>query len=215
MTFGKAWGASGAIVLCSKVARHFLINYARPLIFSTALGYPQLASIMASFNAVKDGSAKKRARRTFGNARRLVDGLEKVIQAQKQGARRAIALPPHYKPEAKVEERDGENGFVEWSLQQPSPIVPLLTSEARDLAAHLRANGLLARPICYPTVPKGEDRVRICVHADNTEEDIDRLIECVKGWSVLWIRSRSASFVRHLQRLHRCWLPSCNLNTHH
>lgn len=186
MTFGKAWGASGAIVLCSKTARHYLINYARPLIFSTALGYPQLASILASFRSIQDGEAEKRARRTFGNSRRLVDGLEGVIQAQKPGARTTIALPPHLRPAAQAvgagKEEEGTDEFVRWSMQQPSPIVPLLTTHARDLAAHLRGNGLLARPICYPTVPKGEDRVRICVHADNTPEDIDRLVECVRSW---------------------------------
>ncbi|CBQ70605.1 related to 8-amino-7-oxononanoate synthase [Sporisorium reilianum SRZ2] len=185
MTFGKAWGASGAIVLCSKTARHYLINYARPLIFSTALGYPQLASILASFDSVRDGTAQAAARKTFANARRLVDSFEAVIRAQRPGAERSVALPPHLRPEfgAKgAEEEQAEEGFVRWSMQQPSPIIPLLTAHARELAAHLRANGLLARPICYPTVPKGEDRVRICVHADNTLEDIDRLIECVRQW---------------------------------
>lgn len=188
MTFGKAWGASGAIVLCSKVARHYLINYARPLIFSTSLGYPQLASIVASFSSIKDGTAESRARKTFGNARRLVDGFEAVIQGQKPGAKRSVALPPHLKPTYIVndtkapEEGKAGNDFVQWSMQQPSPIIPLLTAHARELAAHLRSKGLLARPICYPTVPKGEDRVRICIHADNTEQDIDRLIACVRQW---------------------------------
>ncbi|SPO21680.1 related to 8-amino-7-oxononanoate synthase [Ustilago trichophora] len=186
MTFGKAWGASGAVVLCSKIARHYLINYARPLIFSTALGYPQLAAILASFNSIRDGTAERKARRTFSNSRRLVDGFEGVIRSQKVGTGRCVALPPHLKPNTTSTGKDGKQGgeddFVSWSMQQPSPIIPLLTAHARDLAAHLRANGLLARPICYPTVPKGEDRVRICVHADNTEEDIDRLINCVRQW---------------------------------
>lgn len=186
MTFGKAWGASGAVVLCSKIARHYLINYARPLIFSTALGYPQLASILASFNSIRDGTAERKARKTFSNSRRLVDGFEGVIRSQKVGASRCVALPPHLKPNTTSTEKDGKEGgedsFVSWSMQQPSPIIPLLTAHARELAAHLRAKGLLARPICYPTVPKGEDRVRICVHANNTEEDIDRLIGCVKQW---------------------------------
>lgn len=183
MAFGKAWGASGAIVLCSQVARHYLINYARPLIFSTALGYPQLASIEASFISVKDGDAERRARRTFANSRRLVDGIERVIQAQKAGGgRRTVALPPHLKPNTQSLGKEEGNDFVKWSMQQPSPIIPLLTTHARELAAHLRANGLLARPICHPTVPKGGDRVRICVHADNTVEDVDRLVDCVRRW---------------------------------
>ncbi|CAD6910406.1 unnamed protein product [Tilletia controversa] len=35
-TFGKACGASGGVVLCDALTRTYLINYARPFIFSTA-----------------------------------------------------------------------------------------------------------------------------------------------------------------------------------
>lgn len=33
-----------------------------------------------------------------------------------------------------------------------------------------------------PTVPKGQERVRVCVHAGNTEEDIDGLVGAIKRW---------------------------------
>ena len=158
MTFGKAWGASGAIVLCSKTARHYLINYARPLIFSTALGYPQLASILASFNSIKDGSGQRAAHKTFSNANELVQGFQAVIRSQKPGERRSVALPPHLRSQASASsaKQREQDDFVSWSIQQPSPIIPLLTAEARELAAHLRSNGLLARPICYQPCPRAK-----------------------------------------------------------
>ncbi len=34
-----------------------------------------------------------------------------------------------------------------------------------------------ARPITWPTVPKGKDRVRVCLHAGNTKEDVERLVD--------------------------------------
>lgn len=37
VTFGKAYGGHGAIVLCSELIRKFLINYARSFIYTTAL----------------------------------------------------------------------------------------------------------------------------------------------------------------------------------
>lgn len=37
VTFGKAYGGHGAVVLCEKDMKKFLINFARPFIFSTAL----------------------------------------------------------------------------------------------------------------------------------------------------------------------------------
>jgi 8-amino-7-oxononanoate synthase len=42
-------------------------------------------------------------------------------------------------------------------------------------AAHLRGKGFDVRPIRKPTVPEGSERIRICLHAFNTREDIKAL----------------------------------------
>lgn len=63
-----------------------------------------------------------------------------------------------------------------------SPIIPLLTRNARPLAAHLQHRGFLARAITHPTVPKDQDRVRLCLHSGNTREQVDHLIEAVMEW---------------------------------
>jgi 8-amino-7-oxononanoate synthase len=76
--------------------------------------------------------------------------------------------------------------------QPPTPIIPLLTPRARDLSAHLLAHGLNARPISWPTVPKGTDRVRVCLHAGNTREDIDALVDA----SIAWARDAWAAAIR-------------------
>lgn len=64
-----------------------------------------------------------------------------------------------------------------------SPIIPLLTPSPRPLAAFLREKGFLTRPITYPTVPYGEERVRLCLHAENTEEEVRGLAEAVVQWA--------------------------------
>lgn len=64
-----------------------------------------------------------------------------------------------------------------------SPIIPILTPHPRPLSAYLLAHGMNARPITWPTVPKGKDRVRVCLHAGNTKEDVDRLIRSVVEWA--------------------------------
>jgi 8-amino-7-oxononanoate synthase len=65
----------------------------------------------------------------------------------------------------------------------PSLIVPVLTPRPKQLAAYLQSEGsLIVRGITYPTVPQGQDRVRICMHADNTEEEIRKLAALVKRW---------------------------------
>jgi hypothetical protein len=70
------------------------------------------------------------------------------------------------------------------SVAQPlTPIIPLLTPRARALSARLLAHGLNARPISWPTVPKGMVRVRVCLHAGNTQAEIDALINASIAWA--------------------------------
>lgn len=40
------------------------------------------------------------------------------------------------------------------------------------------------RPIVPPTVPEGTQRVRICLHAGNTFEEVERLVDRIRGWLV-------------------------------
>ncbi|KAI6780904.1 putative 8-amino-7-oxononanoate synthase-like protein [Emericellopsis cladophorae] len=53
-TFGKAMGCNGAIVLCSPTVREYLINYARSLIYTTAMAYPLLAAIGTAYEYLAD-----------------------------------------------------------------------------------------------------------------------------------------------------------------
>ena len=53
--------------------------------------------------------------------------------------------------------------------------------EVRRLAEQLRAHKLDVRPILYPTVPKGLERLRIVLHAFNTKEELVLLLNCLKN----------------------------------
>lgn len=51
-------------------------------------------------------------------------------------------------------------------------------NENVKLVAHnLQETGYDVRPILHPTVPNGAERLRICLHAFNTENEIDGMIE--------------------------------------
>lgn len=65
-----------------------------------------------------------------------------------------------------------------------------MTALPRPLSAHLLTAGLNARPITWPTVPKGKDRVRVCLHAGNTREDVDRLVDGMLAWAHAEMRER-------------------------
>lgn len=58
-----------------------------------------------------------------------------------------------------------------------------MTCHPRPLSAYLFALGMNARPITWPTVPKGKDRVRVCLHAGNTRNDVDKLIDGMLRWA--------------------------------
>ncbi len=49
-SFGKACGAHGAIILGSKKLREYLINFARPFMYSTALPPAEISAIAASYH---------------------------------------------------------------------------------------------------------------------------------------------------------------------
>ena len=71
--------------------------------------------------------------------------------------------------------------------QLPSPIIPFMTPRARALSAHLLEHGFNARAIHFPGVPKGAERVRVCLHAGNTREQIDALVDTSIAWAArIW-----------------------------
>lgn len=168
-TFGKAFGSSGAAVLCTPLVRHFLINYARPLIYSTAIPHPTLLSIHSALDILVTPNGLLRATKTFALTKLLLDGVRKILA---QHPECQLSLPFQLSMTSK---RQVGNVPI-------SPIIPILSSDPRALASHLIQTGYLVRPICYPTVPKGAERVRICVHSHNETEDVLGLVKSIKEW---------------------------------
>ena len=64
----------------------------------------------------------------------------------------------------------------------PIQVVIVPGNEAvKKLAGLLQDHGLDVRPILYPTVPKGSERLRIVLHAFNSREEIEKLIGILAG----------------------------------
>lgn len=40
-----------------------------------------------------------------------------------------------------------------------------------------------ARPITWPTVPKGLDRIRVCLHSANSEQEVEKLARSMVEWA--------------------------------
>ncbi|WP_299247696.1 8-amino-7-oxononanoate synthase [uncultured Cytophaga sp.] len=68
-------------------------------------------------------------------------------------------------------------------IKSSSPIQVLKfedTETVKRVSASIQSAGFDVRPILSPTVKKGEERLRICVHAYNTETQIQTLLETLR-----------------------------------
>jgi 8-amino-7-oxononanoate synthase len=50
----------------------------------------------------------------------------------------------------------------------------------KQMALAIQQDGLDVRPILSPTVAKGKERIRICLHSFNTQEEVLKLMESIK-----------------------------------
>lgn len=148
------------MVLCSPTTRSYLINYARTLIYTTAMAFPSLASIEAAYNFLATGQAKQ-----------LLAHLDILVQGTHQ---LLLAVCARHRPPPEL---------LRVNAGKPrSPVIPLLTSRPRNLAKHCQQKGFMVRPIVAPTVPKGQERIRICLHAKNSMVEVNGLMEAVEQW---------------------------------
>lgn len=58
-----------------------------------------------------------------------------------------------------------------------TPIYSLKVTEAKKKAFELRQNKVAVSALLPPTVPQGQEYLRICLHAFNSEEEIDQLCQ--------------------------------------
>ncbi|HAS42060.1 MAG TPA: 8-amino-7-oxononanoate synthase [Microscillaceae bacterium] len=67
-------------------------------------------------------------------------------------------------------------------LPSPSPIQGVIVpgnAKAKALSQQIEEAGFYVKAILSPTVPAGQERLRICLHAFNTETELDQLIKII------------------------------------
>lgn len=152
-TFGKALGYRGALVVGSEQLRTYLINFARPFIYSTAPDQLTLHYILEAYRLLREAHQERRALQA------LVDGM--------QGLRAEFS----------------SLNFVD----SATPIQGVVIPHNRDVVAaerELLSAGMFARAIRSPTVPQGAERIRICLHAYNTLEELRECLSILERFSV-------------------------------
>ena len=159
-TFGKAAGCHGAVIAASRATVDYLINYARPFVYSTSPPPHALVAIRCAYETMMGPVGEERRHKVFRlvNLFRLsLDGKAKQIGLQAAlGEKQSLLLP------------------------SPSPIQAVLIPGNRqciELCSRLHSSNFDVYPIRSPTVPKGQERVRIIIHSHNTEEEVERLVD--------------------------------------
>lgn len=150
ITFGKAFAAHGAVILGPRLLIEYLINYARPFIYSTALPPHSIHVLRAVYGFARTEAARK-ARCILWKRVQFFENLSTQLLCP------SILLPANGK----------------------SPIQGILrigNRECVSLSQTLRKQGFDVYAIRSPTVPRGKERIRIIIHAHNTEEEIRKLV---------------------------------------
>jgi 8-amino-7-oxononanoate synthase len=158
-TLGKALGSFGAFVAGSHDLIEFLIQKARPYIYTTALPQPVAAATRKALE---------------------------ISQRESWRRERVLALTARFRAaagDAGIPMLDTEPPIQPKPTASPAtPIQPVVlgSSEAALGAqqALLRA-GFRVVAIRAPTVPRGSERLRITLSAAHTEEQVDRLVEAL------------------------------------
>lgn len=149
-TFGKAMGVHGAAIAGSKELIDYLINYARPFIYTTAMPMHSVFSIDGAFDYIKEN-----------------------IHLQKES-------------EAKIQyfntlfQQRIEGQYDVQKIESLTPIQPIIVpgnEQVKTISNRLQTKGYDVRPILYPTVKEGSERLRISIHTHNTENEIATLVD--------------------------------------
>ena len=164
-TFGKAAGCHGAVVCGSKSITGFLLNYGRPIVYSTSLPLHSLVSIACSYESMS-GNVGRQLRRDLNDRTRLFRKLffETIVRPnQSNGFLLPIRLVPSVSPINAL--------IVPGNTECQEFCEKLWTKSNRSIRLY---------PIRSPTVPKGKERVRIIIHSHNTEDEVIHLMGLIK-----------------------------------
>jgi 8-amino-7-oxononanoate synthase len=146
-TFGKAMGIHGACIAGSRLLMDYLINFARPFIYTTAPDLHSLAAIRAAFEVLQENP-----------------DLQMLIRQKIRFFRQEATKYPVLTGKIK----DSHSAIQ---------IVQIGGNDlTRQAATALQMAGLDVRAILSPTVKAGEERLRICLHTFNTEAEMENLL---------------------------------------
>lgn len=203
-TFGKAVGTAGAFIAGSQALIDYLVNFAKHYVYSTAMPPAQAVATLYSLTHIAADSSRtdalnhnvayfrERFSAQIGSARRSNDdsedenGYTLKASSNKASSTKASSIKASTIKASTIKKplnQDSSNTHHALVLANShSAIQPIIVGSperALALSDALKARGIWIPAIRYPTVPKGEDRLRITLSATHTQQDIDVLVDAI------------------------------------
>lgn len=150
VTYGKALGCHGASVLGSQILRDYLVNFARSFIYTTAMSPHSVATILAGYRQLQSTESIDILHQNITFFKR------KIKEFQQKTSKKYPFIPSDSAIQAVIL---SGNDFV------------------KKIAQNIQKEGFGVIPILSPTVPEGQERLRICLHSFNTEEEISTFFD--------------------------------------
>lgn len=155
-TASKALGVEGGFVLCSKEVGTLLRNQARSYVYSTSSAPSTIAAIRESLRVLKETDVVERLQERIHEVRATLG-----LNAQSVSAAAASV--------------DAPSTSSQVPNRPVSAIIPLEIgdeTQAMEVSAKLREEGIFIPAIRYPTVKRGEAMLRLTITARHSSEDI-------------------------------------------
>jgi len=157
-TFGKAAGCHGAVIACRRLYKEYLVNYAYPLIYSTALPPHALTMIQCSYETIISPLGDEKRTHVFAMVQLFRQALQLILLDS------TVSL-----------------------LDSDSPIQALMISGSDCCTLFCQrlydTYRIRLYPIKSPTVPSGQERIRIILHAHNTADQVETLVHAIQ-WTL-------------------------------
>lgn len=150
ITFGKALGCHGAVVLGSKKLISYLVNFARSFIYTTGLSPHSVATIFEAYQFLNSQNGIEQIKKLQQNRFHFINEIQRLSLSfilSKSSIHCCIV--------------GGNNKTIQ-------------------IANQLQQNGFDIKPILSPTVEKGKERLRFCLHSYNSFNEISEVLSLLK-----------------------------------
>jgi 8-amino-7-oxononanoate synthase len=146
ITFGKAWGNAGAVVLGSQILKNYLVNFARTFIYSTAPSPLHVSGLLTTLQYLKEQNVLRT---------QLMENIQ------------------FFRANLKSSDWGNSQTAIQTYLVKGNEAV-------REKARMAQDAGFALKPIVYPTVAKGKERIRITLSSETQKEDMLSLINILE-----------------------------------